>query len=63
MLMKIQFLSDLTPCRMLNRYWCFEGSYCRHLHGQAVPEDRLLYPEDDGSNVFTNFGYLTVNTV
>jgi len=38
-LMKIQFLSNLTPCRMLNYYWRFEGSYCHHLHGQAVPEE------------------------
>jgi hypothetical protein len=27
---------DVTPCNMVEVYWCFKETYCLHLHGERV---------------------------
>lgn len=40
-LTKIQIFWDMTSCRLVQRYWCFDGAYWPHHHGHSAQHLRV----------------------
>ena len=54
--METQSFCHVTFCRQVNYYRIFDGSWCFHLQGQAVIENRLPGPEGEGITNLRNVG-------